>query len=228
MEEARYAANLPRDDDEPTVAQLTEVHPSLVVQLVFDELAQVLAAVTPKIVVEAIADGAACPGRKIDHARSIAAAKTTRVRAVSSTEMRPVPFYYSVDYNELFSVVTAEFDEWLEYELSHGGVNDVRVDCKVSALIDHYAPSSPRQLLELAMQCEELLGAAAEDGGYVGYEGDDAYEALVVAVSQALRGRMWQLWEHKKREEAVALAVRSLGAEDGAGAAEPPPDAHSD
>lgn len=111
--------------------------------------------------------------------------------------MPPLPFHYSLDFTELMLSVTRDLDAWLDHELSHGGTTDIRVDYKISELIEHYVPSSPRQLMELGMQCEELLGIEIEDPIF-GHHPEDAYDALRVAIARYVGGELSAQWEARK------------------------------
>lgn len=81
------------------------------------------------------------------------------------------------------SAVTSAFSDWFEHELVHGGTSAQRVDFKIVELLAHYVPSSPRQLMELGMQCEALLDIDIDDPIF-GHQAEDAYEALRIAVSR--------------------------------------------
>ena len=116
--------------------------------------------------------------------------------------MRPLQFHYSLDYYDFIETVKAEFDAWLRFELSHGGASELRVDYKVSELTVRYLPSSPRQLLELAMQCEEMLDVSIEDEIF-GHQAPDAYEALRIAIARSLAAELYGTWEDLKPDDDV-------------------------
>jgi hypothetical protein len=119
--------------------------------------------------------------------------------------MRSLTFRYSLDYYDFIAVVTDEFEAWLYYELSHGGATAVRVDHKIVELVSRYVPSSPRQLMELGMQCEALLDINIEDPIF-GYQAEDAYEALRIAVSRFVGEELETRWEQRKEQAAEPVA----------------------
>lgn len=119
--------------------------------------------------------------------------------------MRSLNFRYSLDYYDFIAVVTGEFEAWLDYELSHGGATDVRVDHQIVELVSRYVPSSPRQLMELGMQCEALLDVNIEDPIF-DYRAEDAYEALRIAVSRFVGEELEARWEQRKEQAAERLA----------------------
>ena len=119
-------------------------------------------------------------------------------------------YRYSLDYRELVEAIGRDFDDWLEEELPLG-VSEQRVDHEISELVATYVPSSPRQLLELAMQCELLLDVELEDPLFDAAP-DDAYQALLVAVGRYLSSMLWRVWE-ARRADATALEVSALATE---------------
>jgi hypothetical protein len=130
--------------------------------------------------------------------------------------MRPLKFHYSLSYDDLMTSATGTFSDWIESELSQGGASDQRGDYKVVELTAHYVPFSPRQLLELAMQCEALLDVAIDDPIF-GYQAEDAYEALRIAVSRRVAQELqMQLEARKVKIDASneVTALRSDGARD--------------
>jgi hypothetical protein len=132
--------------------------------------------------------------------------------------MRPVQFIYSIDYHDWLGEVSREFDAWLDRGLAHGGVNDVHVDYKILDLIERFVPSSPRQLMELGMQCEALLGIEIEDEIF-GYKPADAYEALRIAISRFVASELETHWDERKLTSAHPLDL-TIGANgNGTGAA---------
>jgi len=102
-------------------------------------------------------------------------------------------------------VVIGEFEAWLDYEFGHGGATDVRVDHKIVELVSHRVPSSPRQLMELGMQCEALLDITIEDPIF-GHQAEDAYEALRIAISRFVAEELEERWEQRKEQAAERLA----------------------
>jgi hypothetical protein len=122
--------------------------------------------------------------------------------------MRSLPFSYSLDYYDFIDAVTGEFEAWLDYELRQGGTTNVRVDYKIVELVSRRVPSSPRQLMELGMQCEALLDINIEDPIF-GYQAEDAYEALRIAISRFVAEELEARWE--QRMEQAAERVADLG-----------------
>lgn len=119
--------------------------------------------------------------------------------------MRPLQFRYSLNYYDFIETVKSEFETWLRYELRHGGASEVRIDYKVSELLVRYLPSSPRQLLELAMQCEAMLDVSIEDEIF-GEQAPDAYEALRIAIARSVANELHLIWENLKLEDGVRRA----------------------
>jgi hypothetical protein len=119
--------------------------------------------------------------------------------------VRSLSFCYSLDYYDFIAVVTGEYEAWLDHELSHGGATDARVDHEIVELVSRYVPSSPRQLMELGMQCEALLDINIEDPIF-GYQAADAYEALRIAVSRSVAEELESRWEQRMEEAAEHLA----------------------
>ena len=116
--------------------------------------------------------------------------------------MRPLQFHYSLDYYDFIDTLKGEFEAWLRYELSHGGASDLRIDHKVSELIVRYLPSSPHQLIELAMQCEEMLDVSIEDEIF-GQRAPDAYEALRIAIARSVAAELYGIWQDLKQDDDV-------------------------
>ncbi len=111
--------------------------------------------------------------------------------------MQTLKFQYSVSYTELMAAVSGAFSEWLEYELLHGGTSVQRIDYKFVELVAEYVPTSPRQLMELAMQCEALLDIEIDDPIF-GYHADDAYDALRIAIARHVASELELQWEARK------------------------------
>jgi hypothetical protein len=111
--------------------------------------------------------------------------------------MRPLTFHYSLYYDDLMSAATGAFSDWVEHELSHGGTSAQRIDYKFIELVAQYVPTSPRQLMELAMQCEALLDVEIDDPIF-GHEAEDAYEALRIAISRQVATELEMHWEARK------------------------------
>ena len=111
--------------------------------------------------------------------------------------MQTLKFQYSLSYADLMSAVGNAFSEWLDYELTHGGTSMQRIDDKLVELIATFVPTSPRQLMELAMQCEALLDIEIEDPIF-GYRANDAYEALRIAISRHVANELELQWETRK------------------------------
>src|SRR5947208_3565685 len=130
--------------------------------------------------------------------------------------MSELTFRYSVDYDELIAAATTDFERWLDYELAHGGVSEMRVDYKIAELVSKYVPTSPRQLLELTMQCEELLGEDISDPVF-GHRIGDAYQALRIASGRFLAGELQAIWETSEDERTHA-GLGPFAASDGANA----------
>ena len=124
--------------------------------------------------------------------------------------MRSVRFCYSLDYFEWLATVTRTFDTWLDHALARGGVNNVHVDHKILELIAVFVPSSPRQLMELGMQCGALLDISIEDDIF-GHVADDAYEGLRIAVSRFLAEELETRWETRKLDDAEPAPTPSGG-----------------
>jgi hypothetical protein len=112
--------------------------------------------------------------------------------------MRPLSFHYSLNYDDFMRAVVAEFDEWVQHELDHGGVSAVRIDFKIAEFVRHYVPTGARQLLELALQCEALLDVEIEDPIF-GYQPEDAYEALRIAISRSVADEIEAHWQGKQQ-----------------------------
>jgi hypothetical protein len=113
-------------------------------------------------------------------------------RARPTVAAMSLSYRYSLDHDELFDVVRREFGRWVAYELAHGGPTELRADYRINELVERYTPSSPRQLLELAMQCEALTDIPLEDPIF-GHRPDDAYDALRIAVARSLSNDLWSL-----------------------------------
>jgi hypothetical protein len=125
--------------------------------------------------------------------------------------VRALSFRYSIGYYDLVEVVGSEFDDWLRRKLESGGVNEVHVAHQVASLVQQHVPTSPRQLLELTMQCEALLDA--ELGEPMLEAATDLYDALRLAVADYFGERLWAHWRHVQATE--ARSVDDLRPEDG-------------
>jgi len=126
--------------------------------------------------------------------------------------VRPLSYCYSLDFADVVAAVTEEFELWLYYELGHGGVSQLRVDFKIAEVVGRYAPTSPRQLLELALQCEELLDVDISDPVF-SHRDADAYDALRLAVGRYLAGELAAIWEGSEDERRRAEMAPFVAAE---------------
>lgn len=108
--------------------------------------------------------------------------------------MQTLRFQYSISYSDFMSAISGAFSDWLEYELGHGGTSVQRIDYKLAELVAAYVPTSPRQLMELTMQCEALLDIEIDDPIF-GYHADDAYDALRIAISRHVASELALQWE---------------------------------
>jgi hypothetical protein len=118
--------------------------------------------------------------------------------------MRVLSYRYSVDYNELEEIVTSEFDHWLRDELEGGGVNELHVARKIARLLGRHVPTSPRQLLELAMQCEALLDARLDEP-LVAESAADLYDGLRLATVDQLGEILWAHWRDVRERDARSV-----------------------
>jgi hypothetical protein len=131
--------------------------------------------------------------------------------------VRPLSYCYSLDFADIVAAVTEDFERWLYYELGHGGVSQLRVDFKIAEVVGRYAPTSPRQLLELALQCEELLDVDISNPVFE-HRDADAYDALRLAVGHYLAGELAAIWEgseDERRRAEVGPFVVAAEARDG-------------
>ena len=126
--------------------------------------------------------------------------------------MRPLSYRYSLDFSDVVAAVTEDFERWLYHELGHGGVSQLRVDFKIAEVVGRYAPTSPRQLLELALQCEELLDVDISDPVFE-HRVVDAYVALRLAVGRYLACELAAIWEGSEDERRRAEVGSFVAAE---------------
>jgi hypothetical protein len=123
--------------------------------------------------------------------------------------MRPLTFHYSLYYDDLMSAAIGAFSDWVEHELNHGGTSAQRIDYKFVELVARYVPTSPHQLMELAMQCEALLDVEIDDPIF-GYQAQDAYEALRIGISRHVSNELEMHWEARKETLEASHHVISL------------------
>ncbi len=123
--------------------------------------------------------------------------------------MQTLNFQYSLSYRDFMSAIRGAFSDWLEHELTHGGTSVQRIDYKLAELIAVYVPTSPRQLMELAMQCEALLGIEIDDPIF-GYQPEDAYDAVKIAISRHVASELELHWEARKESVDATYQVVPL------------------
>jgi len=111
--------------------------------------------------------------------------------------MQRLNFHYSLNYDDFMRAAIGTFAEWVEHELNHGGTSAQRIDFKFVEVVDQFVPTSPRQLMELTMQCEALLDVELEDPIF-GHHPENAYEALRIAVSRHLADELEMHWEERQ------------------------------
>jgi hypothetical protein len=137
-------------------------------------------------------------------------ARFPQTYASGEANMRPpLTFHYSLNYGDFMRAAIGAFTEWVEYELNHGGTSAQRIDYKFAELVAEYVPTSPRQLMELTMQCEALLDVELEDPIF-GYQPENAYEALRIALSRHLADELEIHWEERRETLAPTYHVIPL------------------
>ena len=116
--------------------------------------------------------------------------------------MRTLTYRYSILYDDLERLLRLELDDWLRHELVRGGLNEIQVAHKVTELVAGHVPSSPHQLLELALQCEEVLGVDLVET-FADWRPEDAYDALRASVLRHFTDALVSQWHGVRDEEAT-------------------------